>query len=276
MRRKKITPSRVFVFLLLAATAVVTLAPFVYMVITTFKEKSEYLVNMFGMPENFSFKNYKIIFENYDVLRMNLNSFKVVIISVLGTLLITSMAGYALAKLDFKGKKLLYALIAFCMIMPGQVLMIPVYHILTKLHLINSLVGLVLIYMTSSIPFATFLFVANCLGIPDGVIEAAKIEGAGFVRIYTAIVLPLLRPTLAAVAILNFISYWNELFWAMILVQKESERTLTVGLVSLTGRFGSNTPLVYTGLFINCIPIIVIFFIFQKQLIKGTSAGALK
>ncbi|MDO4444078.1 MAG: carbohydrate ABC transporter permease [Bacillota bacterium] len=276
MRRKKITPSRVFVFLLLAATAVVTLAPFVYMVITTFKEKSEYLVNMFGMPENFSFKNYKIIFENYDVLRMNLNSFKVVIISVLGTLLITSMAGYALAKLDFKGKKLLYALIAFCMIMPGQVLMIPVYHILTKLHLINSLVGLVLIYMTSSIPFATFLFAANCLGIPDGVIEAAKIEGAGFVRIYTAIVLPLLRPTLAAVAILNFISYWNELFWAMILVQKESERTLTVGLVSLTGRFGSNTPLVYTGLFINCIPIIVIFFIFQKQLIKGTSAGALK
>lgn len=276
MRRKKITPSRVFVFLLLAATAVVTLAPFIYMVITTFKEKSEYLVNMFGMPENFSLKNYKIIFENYDVLRMNLNSFKVVIISVLGTLLITSMAGYALAKLDFKGKKLLYALIAFCMIMPGQVLMIPVYHILTKLHLINSLVGLVLIYMTSSIPFATFLFAANCLGIPDGVIEAAKIEGAGFVRIYTAIVLPLLRPTLAAVAILNFISYWNELFWAMILVQKESERTLTVGLVSLTGRFGSNTPLVYTGLFINCIPIIVIFFIFQKQLIKGTSAGALK
>lgn len=186
------------------------------------------------------------------------------------------MAGYALAKLDFKGKKLLYALIAFCMIMPGQVLMIPVYHILTKLHLINSLVGLVLIYITSSIPFATFLFAANCLGIPDGVIEAAKIEGAGFVRIYTAIILPLLRPTLAAVAILNFISYWNELFWAMILVQKESERTLTVGLVSLTGRFGSNTPLVYTGLFINCIPIIVIFFIFQKQLIKGTSAGALK
>ncbi|MDY4670564.1 MAG: carbohydrate ABC transporter permease [Oliverpabstia sp.] len=276
MRRKKITPSRVFVFLLLAATAVVTVAPFIYMVITTFKEKSEYLVNMFGMPENFSFKNYKIIFENYDVLQMNLNSFKVVIIAVLGTLLITSMAGYALAKLDFKGKKLLYALIAFCMIMPGQVLMIPVYHILTKLHLINSLVGLVLIYITSSIPFATFLFAANCLGIPDGVIEAAKIEGAGFVRIYTAIILPLLRPTLAAVAILNFISYWNELFWAMILVQKESERTLTVGLVSLTGRFGSNTPLVYTGLFINCIPIIVIFFIFQKQLIKGTSAGALK
>lgn len=276
MRRKKITPSRVFVFLLLAVTAVVTLAPFIYMVITTFKEKSEYLVNMFGMPENFSFKNYKIIFENYDVLQMNLNSFKVVIISVLGTLLITSMAGYALAKLNFKGKKLLYALIAFCMIMPGQVLMIPVYHILTKLHLINSLVGLVLIYITSSIPFATFLFAANCMGIPDGVIEAAKIEGAGFVRIYTAIVLPLLRPTLAAVAILNFISYWNELFWAMILVQKESERTLTVGLVSLTGRFGSNTPLVYTGLFINCIPIIIIFFIFQKQLIKGTSAGALK
>lgn len=86
MRRKKITPSRVFVFLLLTVTAVVTLAPFVYMVITTFKEKSEYLVNMFGMPENFSLKNYKIIFENYDVLQMNLNSFKVVIIAVLGTL----------------------------------------------------------------------------------------------------------------------------------------------------------------------------------------------
>lgn len=276
MRSKKMTLSRIFVFMLLAFTAVGTLAPFFYMVMTTFKEKSEYLVNMFGFPEEFSLLNYKIIFENYDILRLNLNSFVVVAISVAGTLTVTSMAGYAMAKLDFKGKKLLYALIAFCMIMPGQVLMIPVYHILTKLGLINSLVGLVLIYVTSSIPFATFLFAANCRGIDNGIIEAAKIEGAGFVKIYLKIILPLLKPTLAAVAILNSISFWNELFWAMILVQKESERTLTVALVSLTGRFGSNMPLVYTGLFINCIPIIIVFFIFQKQLIKGTSAGALK
>lgn len=276
MRNKKMTLSRIFVFLLLAFTAVGTLAPFFYMVMTTFKEKSEYLVNMFGFPEKFSLLNYKIIFENYDIVRLNINSFVVVAISVIGTLTVTSMAGYAMAKLDFRGKKLLYALIAFCMIMPGQVLMIPVYHILTKLGLINSLVGLVLIYITSSIPFATFLFAANCRGIDNGIIEAAKIEGAGFVKIYLKIILPLLKPTLAAVAILNSISFWNELFWAMILVQKESERTLTVALVSLTGRFGSNMPLVYTGLFINCIPIIIIFFIFQKQLIKGTSAGALK
>lgn len=276
MKQKKFTPARVLVFIFLAFTALGTLAPFFYMVMTTFKEKSEYMVNMFGMPENFSLKNYNIIFENYDILRLNLNSLLVVSVSVLGTLLVTSMAGYSMAKLNFKGKKILYALIAFCMIMPGQVLMIPVYHILTKLGLINSLLGLVLIYITSSIPFATFLFAANCRGIDDGIIEAAKIEGAGFIRTYIRIILPLLKPTLAAVAILQFISYWNELFWAMILVQKESQRTLTVALVSLTGRFGSNMPLVYTGLFINCIPIIIIFFIFQKQLIKGTSAGALK
>ncbi len=276
MKSKKFTPSRVFVFLLLAFTALGTLAPFFYMVMTTFKEKSEYMVNMFGLPKKISFFNYKIIFENYDIFRLNINSFVVVTISVIGTLIVTSMAGYSMAKLDFKGKKLLYALIAFCMIMPGQVLMIPVYHILSKLGLINSLLGLILIYVTSSIPFATFLFQVNCKSIDDGIIEAAKIEGAGFIKIYIKIILPLIKPTLAAVAILQFISYWNELFWAMILVQKESQRTLTVALVSLTGRFGSNMPLVYTGLFINCIPIIIIFFIFQKQLIKGTSAGAIK
>lgn len=276
MKRKKFKPGRALVFLFLSIVALGTVAPFIYMVLTTFKTKNEYIKSVFGLPESLNFKNYKIIFDNYGILQLNRNSFVITVGALIGMILFTSMAGYAISKIRFKGKFLLYGLLAFCMIMPGQVVMIPVYVMMSKLHLVNTFWGVILIYITTSIPFATFLFAANCGSIDDGIIESAKMEGASIPVIYAKIVMPILRPTVAAVAILNFVSYWNELFWAMILLQKDSMRTLTVGLVSLTGRFGSNMPLTYTGLFINCIPIIIVFFIFQKQLIKGTSAGAMK
>ena len=274
--RKKIKISRILVFLFLAFIAIGTIAPFIYMVMTTFKEKNEYIIQMFSLPESLNLKNYKVIFKNYNVLQLNKNSLIITAGSLIGMITVTTMAGFAVSKLKFTGKKILYALMAFCMIMPGQVVMIPVYTLMSRLGLVNSHLGVILIYITTSIPFATFLFAANCSSVNDGIIESAKIEGASIPMIYLKIILPMIKPTIAAVAILNFVSYWNELFWAMILLQEDAKRTLTVGLVSLTGRFGSNMPLTYTGLFINCIPIIIVFFIFQKQLIKGTSAGAMK
>lgn len=274
--RKKIKIGRILVFLFLTFIAVGTIAPFIYMVLTTFKEKNEYIIHMFSMPESLNLKNYKVIFKNYNILQLNKNSLIITAGSLVGMLTVTTMAGFAVSKLKFTGKRILYALMAFCMIMPGQVVMIPVYTLMSKLGLVNSHLSVILIYITTSIPFATFLFAANCSSVNDGIIESAKIEGASIPVIYLRIILPMIKPTIAAVAILNFVSYWNELFWAMILLQEDAKRTLTVGLVSLTGRFGSNMPLTYTGLLINCIPIIIVFFIFQKQLIKGTSAGAMK
>lgn len=276
MNRKKIKISRVLVFLFLALLALGTIFPFIFLVMTTFKDKSQYMTNMFALPTSLDFSNYSTIFTNFDILRMNLNTFFVVICSVFLSLFVTSMAGFSISKLDFFGKKILFGLIGLCMIMPGQVLIIPIYNIIYKLGLLNTLTGLILYYVGSSIPFATFLIAANCKTIPNELIESAKIDGASMFKVYLNVIIPMLKPTMAAVFILNFLSYWNELLYAMIIIQKPELRTLTVSLMSLTSRYTSNEPLMYTGLLINCIPVVIVFFLFQKQLIKGVSAGAVK
>lgn len=274
--QKKFSAGRIAVFAALCVLAFTTLAPFIYMVITTFKTKAEYTASMLALPSQIQWLNYRLIFENFEVFRLNMNSFKITILSVLLSVLVTSMAGFAISKLRFRGKAVLFALIGFCMIMPGQVTFIPVYGMLSHFGLVNTHLGVILQYVGSSIPFTTFLMAANCGGIDNGMIESARIDGANIAIIYIRIILPLLKATIAAVAILNFLTYWNELFYAMVLLQKDSLRTMTVALSSLVGRYKSNMPLMYTGLFINCIPVIVVFFVFQQQLIQGVSDGAIK
>lgn len=274
--QKKFSIGRILVFCTLVLLAVTTLAPFMFMVMTTFKTKTEYTSSLMALPSKVQWANYKYIFENFEVFKFNVNSFKITILSVFFSVLITSMAGFAISKIAFKGKKILFALIAFCMVMPGQVTFIPVYGLISRMGLVNTHFAVILLYVGSSIPFTTFLMAANCGGIDNGIMESARIDGANIVTIFVRMILPLLKSTIAAVSILNFLSYWNELFYAMIILQKEYLRTLTVALTSLVGRYGGNMPIVYTGLFLNCIPVIIIFFVFQKQLIQGVSDGAIK
>lgn len=273
---KKHKTREIIIFVILSIIACVTIFPFLFMVLTTFKDRNEYLVSLFGWPEQFTFNNYKIVWDSFDFIGMTFNSFVITASAVFLSLLVTSMLGFALSKIQFSGKKLITALVVSGMFMPGQVLIIPVYNIMIKLGLVNTYLGLILFYVATSIPFATFLMIANLKNVPNELMESAKIDGASLFRVYRSIALPILMPALATAAILNFISYWNELLYAMVLLQQEEMRTITVGVTSLVNRFGGNTPLLYAGLLLSAIPVILIFFIFQKYLVKGVTGGAVK
>lgn len=268
--------SRATIFILLVILAIGTLGPLLYMVGVTFLTKDEYMLNNFALPTSFNFDNYKILFQNFDFVKLTINSFIISFGSVVLSLFVTSLAGYSLSKLRWRGKKLIYVLIGTGMFMPGQVLILPVYNLFIQMGLINSYLGLIIFNVALSVPFTIFMIVANLNGIQNEIIESAKIDGAGSFTVYTRIILPLLKPTLATVAILNFISYWNELLYAMVILQDDSMRTVTVSIVQLTNAYGSNPPVLYAGLLLSALPVIIIFFVLQKHIIKGISSGAVK
>jgi ABC-type glycerol-3-phosphate transport system permease component len=232
--------------------------------------------NMFGLPVELFSNNYRMVFDRFDIIQLGFNSLIVTMSSIVISLLITSMAAFGFAKFRFRGNALLFTLVIGCMMIPGQVLMIPVYKIMADLQLINNYFSLILFYVATSIPFATFLLSANCRSIPYELLEAAKMDGANNFRIYRSIILPLLKPSLITLAILNFLSFWNELLYSMLFLQKGSMQTMTVAVATLMGRNTYNMPLLMTGLLINCIPVILIFLIFQRYIQKGITVGAVK
>lgn len=272
--KKKLPKIIIYTFLIVLAAS--TILPILYMLMVTFMTNEQYTANMFSLPKSFNLDNYIYVLNEFDFVKYTFNSTVISLSAVFLSLLVTSMAGFSIAKLNFSGKKLFILLLLTGMFMPGQVLMLPVYQTLIKLNLVNNYFGLIIFYVAISIPFTTFMIVANVKTIPNEIMESAKIDGANSWKIYFRIILPLLKPTLATVAILNFIGYWNELLYALIFLQNPEMRTVTVAVVSLVNKFSSNPPLLYAGLMLSALPVIVIYFVFQKQITKGISSGAVK
>lgn len=274
MKKKKITISKIIVYIILILVAISTIYPILFMIISSFKDKFEYMQNMFGMPKGINMNNFKAIFQSFDIPRLLFNSFFVTTIAVVIGLIVNSLAAFSLTKLNYKGRDGIFRTFMFVLLVPGQALMMPVYIIISKMHLINSYLGVILIYVSTSIAFSTYLLVQNCRDIPDEIIEAAKIDGAGYPKVYLTIILPMLKPTLSTLAILNFLSYWNEVVYSRLILQKEEFHTMTLGLMTLSGKYGTNMPLLMSGLIINVIPALMIFLIFNKYLSKGIAMGS--
>ena len=273
-RKKKLTVSKVLVYLFLIITAVSTIYPVIFMILSSFKDKIDYLKNMFGIPTVWRLNNYKAIFNSFDIKQMLFNSFYVTIVGVVVSLAVTSMAAFSLTKLKYRGRNGIFRLFMFVLMVPGQALMMPIYVIMSKMGLVNTRLSVILVYVATSLAFSTYLLCQNCRDIPDEMIEAARIDGAGYPRVYAWIIVPMLRPTMATLAILNFLSYWNEIVYSRLLLQKTNLHTMTLGLLTLNGKYGTNMPLLMSGLIINVIPALLVFIVFNKYLSKGIAMGS--
>lgn len=274
MKKKKLTVSRIIMYLFLIITAVSTIYPVIFMMLSSFKDKIDYMKNMFGLPSVWRLNNYKAIFNSFDIRQMMFNSFYVTIAGVIVSLAVTSMAAFSLTKLKYEGRNGIFSLFMFVLMVPGQALMMPIYVIMSKMGLVNTRLSVILVYVATSIAFSTYLLCQNCRDIPDEIIEAARIDGASYPRVFAGMILPMLRPTLATLAILNFLSYWNEIVYSRLLLQKTELQTMTLGLLTLNGKYGTNMPLLMSGLIINLIPALMIFLIFNKYLSKGIAMGS--
>ena len=259
---------------LLALGALVTSFPFLWMVTTSLKPLAEsrtYPPSV--IPASVSLASYVRLFTELDFARYLLNTIIVVIIGF-GGMLLVAMAGYGFAKFRFRGRNAMFLLVLATMMIPVQVTMIPTYLILNSVGLTNTLLGVALPTLAGG--FGLFLTRQFMTTIPDEMLEAARLDGAGEWRILRSIVLPMSRPILAVLGVLTFITGWNSFLWPLVIASDSDNYTLSVGLSLLNKQLTINPPLQMAGESLMVIPIILVFVILQRQIVQGFALSGLK
>ncbi|MFB5762582.1 carbohydrate ABC transporter permease [Paenibacillus medicaginis] len=257
--------------ILLTIGGLLVLLPFVWMILSSFKLEAEVKqIPPTLWPQQFTLENFRNLFDNMAFGVYLKNTLIIVFFSFIG-LFLNAMAGYGFAKFHFKGRGVLFYLVLATMMIPGQVTMIPVYLILNQLHLTNSMTGIVLPGLVGA--FAIFLFRQFMTTIPDELLEATRLDGAGEFRTFLQIVLPISTPILAVQAILTFIGGWNSFLWPLIVANDEKLYTLSVGLSLLKGQNESQFALQMAGSAFMVVPIIIIF---QKYIIDNYTISGIK
>ena len=264
----------VLVGALLATGAVLTAFPFFWMLTTSLKPIAEsYTYPPTVLPSTITLDSYLRLFRDFDFGRYVVNTIVVVLIGFIGMFFV-AMAGYGFAKFRFRGKNFLFLLVLATLMIPIQVTMIPTYLILNGLQLTNTLVGIALPTLVSA--FNIFLFRQFMATIPDEVLEAARLDGAGEARAFFSIVLPMSKPILAVVGVLTFISGWNSFIWPLIIANDQNHYTLSVGLSLLNKQLSINPPLQMAGASLMVIPIVFVFVLLQKHIVQGFTMSGLK
>jgi len=268
--------------ILLISLSILALFPFLWLISTSLKGGGE---NIFAyppkfIPTDFTFENYVGVWGKVDFIRYFVNSFVVAGVTVILNLIFSSMAAYPLARMDFKGKKILFFAVLATIMIPFQAIMLPIYLIILKLNLtdssgvINGYLGLILPFAVSA--FGIFLMRQAFLTIPRELEEAAIVDGCNAFQIFTKVLLPMVKPTLAILAIFTFIGSWSEFLWPSIVLTDEKMFTLPVGINNLQGLFSSNWRYIAAGSIISIIPIIVFFLSLQRYFVSGKNEGAVK
>jgi len=266
---------RVLVYVLLLLVSLLFFVPFIWSISTSFKTLPD-TQNYNLIPHPFTTSAWKTVWTQYDFKRYIANSFFLAIVITTVNLVLSSLGGYAFARLRFPGRELLFLLVLGTLMIPDQLRLIPVFVLLTKWHLIASFKGYILINLVS----ATNLFFMRqyFLTIPKDFEEAAKLDGAGPIKTYWRVMLPLAAPAMAALAILQFQGTWNDFFWPLILFGQGSPHLYTVqlGLAEFVLTYQTQWPELMAGSLIAIIPILVVFVIFQRYFIQGVTASGVK
>ncbi|HQU70698.1 MAG TPA: carbohydrate ABC transporter permease [Calditrichia bacterium] len=255
--------------------AVITVFPFWWMLCASLMpsgEASDFPPRFF--PETFTAEHYINLFSRLNLGRYFLNSLLLALGVTLFSLLVNSMAGFAFAKFRFRGRTPLFAGLISAMIIPGQVTMLPVFLLLNKMGLLNSYFGVILPTMASI--FGIFLIRQYLQGVPDSLIEAARIDGAGEWLIYWKIILPLAKPVLVTLALFTFMGSWNDFLWPLIVLTREDLYTLPVALSSLLGEHVQDVELMMAGSVVTVVPVLVVFLALQKYYLQGIMIGGVK
>lgn len=273
--RRRLTPLEILVYILLLVFTFTSLAPFIFSFLSSFKTFSDVLsYPPTVIPNPWTISNYQTILSNGSFTRWLLNSFAFAIGVMVFNVLFSSMAGYALARMQFPGRNILFYATLGVMLIPLPITMIPKFLTMDSLHLVNTYLALLLPYAAQ--PFSVFLMIQFLKALPREVEEAAMIDGASRLRTFFQIVVPLVKPALTAVAILSFQGAWNEFTWSLLVLNSPDMYTLPIGLLFFKGAHFTEYNLLLAGSMFNTIPILIVFFIFQRYFIEGVASAGLK
>jgi ABC-type glycerol-3-phosphate transport system permease component len=265
-----------FCELVMMISAVVALFPIYFMVVTSFKTQKEYIADRWGLPARIAFDNYVAAFAGKAFGQWFLNSTILTVVSVLLVSLCAGLAAYALARMDFIGRRLLGNLNISLMIVPPVVMLVPLFLLMVELRLVNTYASAILIYVGLMMPFSTYLLTNFFKTIPQDIVDAAYMDGCSNLGIFWRIMLPLSGPAFFTLIVVNAMWVWNELLIALVFLQDNALKTLMVGLTVFKSRYNLNIPVTMAGLVVATVPIVALYLASQKSFIRGLTAGAVK
>ncbi len=268
-------PALVAVHLTLAVGAIATLLPFLWMLSASLMpagEASRWPPSL--LPSRPTLANYRALFQRLDLGRCFLNSAFVAVVSTALALLVVSLAGYAFAKLRFPGRSRLYRALLTAMVIPAQVAMLPLFLLLREVGLVNTYWGVIIPALAPV--FGIFMVRQYALSLPDELLDAARVDGAGEFTIYRRLVLPLLRPILVTFGVFSFIGAWNDFMWPLIVLTDDRRYTLPVALANLIGEHAQDIELMMAGSVLTVLPVLVLFLVLQRTYVEGLTMGGVK
>lgn len=270
--------SQILVRIPLILWAFIVIFPLIWMFMGAFKSNAEIFTSPWSLPTDFSITNFERAWNDYNIGRAFLNSFFVTLLGSFLTLILSIPTAYALERVRSKFGEVLVNVYLASMMIPSVLGWIPLFFLLMKFNLLDNLWALSLVYAISHVPFTIFILVGFIGNIPKELEEAAVVDGMSPYGILFKIVTPLIKSGIMTVTILNAISYWNEFFMALILLQTESKNTLGVAmnLLKIDAQYDSAWGVLFAGLCIAVIPIIIFYSIFQRHIVKGMTEGAIK
>ena len=276
--KSKSRTSSILLFIFFLIVALITLLPLALLAVSSLRPGSDLM--RYGLNFNIdwataSLNEYKLLFSgqnNYFIWYRN--SLVITIVQVALALFLSACVGYGFAMYDFKGKNLAFACVLLVMMVPTEVILLPLYRLISRMHLINTMWGIILPYLV--VPMLVFFFRQYLSGIPKDFLDAARVDGCTEYGIFFRIMIPLMKPSFAAMGIYQGMSSWNNFLWPMIVTNNITKITLPVGLQSLLSPYGNNYDILIAGSCFAIIPILILFAMFQRYFIEGMTAGGVK
>lgn len=273
--RTRKVPAKALLYIVLIFLALVIILPLVWMLLTSFKTDADAIRNPYSLPAPFSLDAYATLTSGQQpILLWVWNSFAAATVQTLIILVTASMGAYALARLDFAGKKLVFGAIIATLLVPPVVFLIPNYLIVQNLGWLDTLWAITVPGAAGA--FGIFFLRQFFVGLPFEIEEAARIDGAGDIRIFLQIILPLARPALATLAVLSFLGNWNDFLWPVYVLLSPENLTLQPGLSQLQGAYSTHFAIVMAGAVIASIPVLILFGLAQKQIVESVAGSAVK
>jgi multiple sugar transport system permease protein len=270
------TASNLWIYVLLVGGLVLMVGPFLWMLIGSLKPPADFLQSTpVLLPSTPTLDNYQRLFDQLDFPRFFFNSSVVALAVTVGNLVFCPMLGYALAKLEWRGKRLIMGLVLATLMVPAGITLIPNFVLMSSLGLVNSYPGLILPFLAG--PFGVFLMRQFMFGVPNELLEAARMDGGNEFRIYWAIVVPIAMPVLATLAILTFLGSWNSFIYPLVMAQEPGMYTLPVALATFaTGQYQADHGMLMAGSVILVVPVLIAFVVFQRWITEGIATTGLK
>jgi raffinose/stachyose/melibiose transport system permease protein len=273
---KKLSPIKIAIYVFLILICIMYIFPLLWVFNVSFKTNKEIFTAPFPLPEKISFDNYTFAWKAGYLGSATLNSFIVCVAALVLSTIVGSMAAFGIARMRWKGAKLAMVYFLTGMMIPIHCVLIPLFTRFAKIGLSNSLTGLILPYLTFSLPITIFIMTGFFSGLPNELIECACMEGANIFQIFFKICLPLSRTGLFVTGLMTFVGNWNELLMAMVFISDDTKKTLPVSLSKFVGPYNTNYSQMFAAIIIAIIPTIIVYCAFSNKIVDGLTAGAVK